>query len=161
MLAGIQDVKHELAVLLAGPEFLTALAAIDAEKGVTNPTPPAAAVFEGERFVKTSQGFPVVEVIGARTVYDTASQVQLAIHEVHVVWTQVGDDELTIVGELERLVRATRELLWPLQGALTLPGANSAPIQLISEEYSQLMPAKTHPFVKGAVTVLHVPTMSI
>jgi hypothetical protein len=158
MLGDLQDAKHEVAVLLGNAAFLTALAAVDTEKGVTSATPGPAAVFESERFVKTGQGFPVVEVIGIRSTYSSESQAKFAVHEVHIVWTHVGDDEQTITAQLERLVRATRDVLWPLLGPVTLPIANSGPLEVVSEEYSQLMPAQGHPFVKGAVTVLHVPT---
>lgn len=162
MLADIQDVKHELALLLLAPAFLATLAAVDVERGVTSATPGPAAVFEGEKFVKTGQGFPVVEVIGIRTVYGPdPQQAKFGVHEVQLAWTQVGDDELTITAQLERLVQATRDTVWPADGPITLPNAHSGPIEVASEEYSQLMPAQGHPFVKAAVVVLHVPTYAI
>ena len=162
MLAGIQDTKHEVALLLAAASFLVALAAVDAEKGIVDATPGPASIFEGEKFVKTGQGFPVVEVIGIRTVYaPDAQQAKVAVHELQVAWTHVGDDELTITGQLERMVEATRAIFWPTLGPVTLPNANSGPIEVVSDEYSQLMPAQGHPFVKGAVIVLHVPTYSV
>lgn len=162
MLADIQDVKHELALLLTAAGFLTALAAVDAERSITPATPGPSSVFETEKFVKTGQGFPVVEIVGVRTVYGPdPQQAKFAVHEVHVVWTHVGDDEQTITAQLERLVRATRDVFWPELGPITLPNANSGPIEVASEEYSQLMPAQGHPFVKGSVSVLHVPTFAV
>lgn len=162
MTGDLQSVKHVLAQLLASTQFLEALTAVDTEKGVSPATPGPTQVFEGEKFITTDQGYPVVEVIGIRTLYDsTSQQAKVASHEVHLVWTQVGDDELTITAQLERLVRATRDLFWPLEGAVTLPTVNSGPVEVVSEEYSQLMPAQGHPFVKGAVTVLHVSTYAI
>lgn len=162
MLAGIQDVKHELALLLSAAGFLTSLAAVDAERSIAPATPGPAAVFESEKFVKTGQGFPVVEIIGIRTVYGPdPQQAKFAVHEVQVAWTHVGDDELTITAQLERLVQATRDVFWPELGPVTLPNAHSGPIEVASEEYSQLMPAQGHPFVKGAVIVLHVPTFAV
>lgn len=161
MLAGIQDVKHEVALLLADVSFLTALAIVDSEKGITDATPGPTTVFEGEKFVKTGQGFPVVEVIGIRSVYAPDSQqAKVAVHELQVAWTHVGDDELTITAQIERLVSATRAVFWPVLGPVCLPAANSGPIEVVSDEYSQLMPALGHPFVKGAITVLHVPTFA-
>lgn len=164
MRGDLQDTKHEIAILLTSVVFLEALTAVDAEKGLTadQATPGPASVFEGEKFVKTGQGFPVVEVVGVRSVYASDAQyAKVAVHEVQIMWTHVGDDELTTTAQLERLVRATRDVFWPHDGAISLPGANSAPVEVVSEEYSQLMPASGHPFVKGAVTMLRVPTFVV
>lgn len=162
MTGDIQDVKHAIARELLGPDFLTVLAAVDAEKSVTSATPGPAAVFEGEKANLTGAGFPVAEVIGVSTIYDTESeQAKAATHEVQVVWTHVGDDELVITAQLERLVRATRDLFWPQTGPRVLIGINAAPLELVREEYTALMPAKDHPFVKGSGTTLRVPTLSL
>lgn len=161
MTGDIQDVKHAIARELLGPDFLIVLAAVDAEKGVTA-TPGPAAVFEGEKANLNGVGYPVAEVIGVSTIYDPASeQAKAATHEVQVVWTQAGDDELVITAQLERLVRATRDFFWPPSGPRVLIGINAAPLELVREEYTALMPAKDHPFVKGSGTTLRVPTLSL
>lgn len=154
--------KHELALLLRSAALLTCLAAVDAEKATGVVTPGPAVVFEGEKAVLTGLGYPVAEVIGLRTSYDSASQqAKSATHEVTVNWTQVGDDELTVTTHLERLVRATRDLFWPPTGPITLPAIASGPIELVSEEYSALFQATVSPFVKGSVSILRVPTESL
>lgn len=162
MTGDMQDVKHAIARELSGPDFLTVLAGVDTEKAVTIPTPGPAAVFEGEKANLAGFGYPVAEVIGAKTVYgQTDEQGKSAVHEVQVVWTHVGDDELTITAQLERLVRATRDLFWPPTGLRVLIGINAAPLEVVREEYTALMPATDHPFVKGAATTLLVPTVSL
>lgn len=162
MKGDIEDVKHELALLLQAASFLTLLTAVDLEKGTSVVTPGPAVVFEGEKANLTGQGYPVCEVIGLRTVYEAASdQTKTATHDVQVSWTQVGDDELTITTQVERLVRATRDLLWPHDGPINLPALASAPIELVSEEYSELFKGKDVPFVKGSMTVLRVTTFSL
>lgn len=162
MRGDIEDVKHELALLLQAPGFLTLLTAVDAEKSTTIVTPGPAAVFEGEKASKTGMGYPVAEVIGLRTTYDAPSnEAKVAIHDVQIAWTQVGDDELTITTHVERLVRATRDLVWPANGPASLPALASAPMELVSEEYSELFKGKEYPFVKGSMTVLRVTTLSL
>jgi hypothetical protein len=135
---------------------------VDAEKGTSIVTPPPAVVFEGEKAVLTGQGYPVCEVIGLRTVYDPASnQAKVAMHEVQISWTHVGDDELTVTTQVERLVRATRDLFWPAAGPIALTNLASPPIEFLSEEYSELFKGKDFPFIKGSMTVLRVTTLSL
>lgn len=162
MRGDIEDTKFEVAQLLRSAAFLTLLTAVDVEKSTGIVTPGPAAVFEGEKAVKTGQGYPVVEVIGVRTVYQPeSSQAKAATHEVQISWTHVGDDELTIATQVERLVRATRDLLWPAAGPAELTALASAPIELVSEEYTELFKGKEFPFVKGALTVVRVTTLSV
>lgn len=162
MRGDIEDVKHELALLLQAASFVTLLTAVDAEKGTSVVTPAPAAIFEGEKASKTGMGYPVAEVIGLRTVYDNPSdQAKVAIHDVQIAWTHVGDDELTITTQVERLVRATRDLVWPHDGPASLTNLASAPIELVSEEYSELFKGKDVAFVKGSMTVLRVTTLSL
>lgn len=163
MLGDIQDVKHALALVLGGPEFLTVLAAVDAEKAVSIATPGPTQVFEGEKTTLTDQGFPVAEIIGNRTLYNSDSeQAKDATHEIQVMWTHVGDDELTITAQLERLVRATRDVLWPAEGLRVLPGVNACPTEILSEEYTALMPTtQARQFVKGSATTMRVRTLTV
>lgn len=161
MKGDMEDCKHELALLLQSAAFVTLLAAVDVEKGTSVVTPGPAVVFEGEKAVLTGLGYPVCEVIGLRTVYAPESQQsKVAAHDIQVAWTHVGDDELTIATQVERLVRATRDLFWPHDGPITLPALASAPIELVSEEYSALFKGKDVAFVKGSMTVLRVSTLS-
>lgn len=162
MKGDIQDVKHELALLLASSQFTTVLTAIDAEKGVASPTPGPTAVHEGEKANTDAVGYPVCEVIGIRTLYGTVDQqTKEAMHEISIAWTQCGDDELTVTAQLERLVRATRDLFWPAGGAGILVALASQPIAIVSEEYSELLPARDQSFVKGSATVVHVITLTL
>lgn len=167
MLGDIQDTKHALALLLAGPEFLTVLAAVDAEKAVSIATPGPTQVFEGEKATLSDQGYPTVEIVGLRTTYDANSeQAKDATHELQTIWTQIGDDELTIVAQLERLIRATRDVLWPVDGPRVLPGVNACPTEVVSEEYVGLLPTsgtakRFGAFVKGAAITMRVRTLTV
>lgn len=162
MQGDIEDVKRELATMLRSAAFVACLAAVDAEKPVATVTPGPAVVFEGEKANLSGVGYPVAEVVGLKTSYDeNAQQSKVATHEVSILWTQVGDDELTITTQLERLVRATRDLFWPATGPVNLPALASAPILIGSEEYTALLPAQGHPFVKGSSTMLRVETESV
>lgn len=154
----MEDAKHEVALQMASPAFATVLAGVDAEKGGAMTTPPPAAVFEGAKAIKTGQGYPVCEVIGLRTLYDEPSQqTKEATHEIGIYWTHVGDDEMTIQTQVERLVRATRDLLWNALATLIA----SEPIEVVSEEYAPLMPAADHPFVKASETVIRLRTLAV
>lgn len=162
MRGDIQDVKQAIAQALRSQSFLNVLAAVDAEKVVAMATPGPTQVFEGAKVVKTDQGFPVAEVIGVTTTYDaTTEQAKVAVHEIQVIWTHVGDDELTITAQLERLVRATRDLFWPPEGPVVLPNVASAPLQLVREEYTALMQGLAHPFVQASGTTMQVPTLTL
>lgn len=162
MKGDIQDVKAALKLELASSAFLAVLAAVDAEKRVTSATPGPTQVFAGEKFVKSDQGYPVAEIVGVRTIYaETEEHAKAAVHEVQIIWTQVGDDEMTITAEIERLVRGTRDYFWPSTGPIVLPGVNAGPLEIASEEYVELMPAKDHPFVKGSATTLRIPTITL
>lgn len=162
MKGDIGDVKHELALLIGSAAFLAVLAAVDVEKAVSAATPGPTKVYEGEKVSIDNLGYPVCEVVGHRTLYDPADeQVKTGTHQISLQWTQVGDDELTITAQLERLVRATRDLLWPATGPVSLPVIASAPIAIVSEEYSDLMPATIGGFVKGSVVMLTVQTVTV
>lgn len=160
----MEDTKRAVAMVLASSAFLAILAAIDVEKDtraangdlVTTPAPTV--VIPGQAASPGAQGYPIAEIMGGRTDYAPgAQQSKDALHEVTVHWTQVGDDATTIDRELERLVRATRDLFW--NGSL--PEIGNAPTQVVSEEYSDLLPAKDRPFVKGSQTLLRVATFAL
>ena len=168
MLGDIADVKHALALRLQSDDFATALAAVDSEKADGIDTPVPTAVFEGEKVNLSDVGYPVGEIIAVKTVYRQDDDAKIAVHEIHVFWTQTGDDELTITAHVERLVRATRDLFWPtdpitgVTAKVNLPEVNSFPIVFVSEDYTALAPKvnKTG-FVKGSWTVLLVPTATV
>ncbi len=154
----IEDAKHQIAQLILASTFAAALAAVDAEKGSAVATPIAASVYEGSKQVKNGQGYPVCEVIGHKTEYDPADQeAKSATHEIGVYWTQIGDDELTITTQLERLVRATRDVCWNAG----LEAIASAPVEVVTEEYGPLLPGRDGPFVKGSQTILRVRTYAL
>jgi hypothetical protein len=164
----IADVKHALAVRLTSDDFATALAAVDDEKADGIATPVPTAVFESEKVNLSDVGYPVGELIAVKTVYEQQGDAKLAVHEIHIFWTQTGDDELTITQNVERLVRATRDLFWPtdpmtgVTQRISLPEVHSGPIVFVSEDYTALAPKvnKTG-FVKGSWTVLLVTTVTV
>lgn len=159
----IQDVKNALKAVLLSAEFLLVLAAVDADKAVTIATPGPTQVFTGEKQVKTDQGYPVVELIGHRTQFvSNDEQVKDTVHEIDITWTHVGDDELLVTAQLERMVKATRNILWPETGATTLPGVNATPTLIVSEDYSPLMQGRAAgTFVKGSAIAVQIRTLSL
>jgi len=163
MRGDIEDVKHELAILLVSASFAAALADVDAEKATTRATPVPKVIYESERLTLSGQGFPVGELLGKRTTYSSSdAELKTALHEVDILWTQNGDNELVITQDLERLVRATRDLLWPPTGPISLHALASGPIELIAEEYTALMPNPQHgPFIKGSATTIRVLTLTL
>lgn len=159
----IEDAKRAVAERLRSAQFLDLLAAIDARKGGAT-TPPPVSIFEGEKAVAVDEGYPVGAVVGARTAYSTDANVEKdAAHEIQVVWTDTGDDELVMTRNLERLVRATRDLFWPAgTSGLVLQEIRSAPVIVRGDEYSALMPTDEHgPFIKAASTQLLITTYAL
>src|ERR1700692_3599041 len=96
MVGDIEDVKHAILLILASATFTTALTAVDAEKrpaAGARATPGPASLFDYETRTMRGQPFPIGEVIGIRSVYGMDAQAKAAVHEVQIVWTQVGDSE--------------------------------------------------------------------
>lgn len=164
MAGDVEDAKHQIALKLQSDDFLNALAAIDIEKDDGTSTAQPTQIFEGEKVNISDSGYPVCELIAYRSRYDVNTDAKDVVHEVHIFWTQAGDDELTITRDLERLMRATRDVFWP-QGAQRDPfiGTNwSTPLILVSEDYTHLAPKinKTG-FIKGSWMVVLVHTISV
>ncbi len=163
MLGDIEDVKHQIALLLAsasaganGSTFAQNLAALDTEKndGVTTPSP--AEIHETERAQLTN--YPGCLLIARDTNYDLEAgpTLQDGTHLLEVVWFQVGDDEAVVTKQVERLVRATRLTLW----GTTFGGAiNAAPLQVIRDNYADLAPSGETAFLKGGRTFVAVATL--
>ncbi len=155
----LEDVKRAIAQRLRSARFLEILAGVDAEKADGSTTPAPAEVTEGERVFPKGQAYPVGEVVGVRTAYASEANVEKdAAHEVHIVWTMTGDDELVITRVLERLVRATRDLFWNQ----SLDELHTPWVIVRGEEYSGLLPNDEHaPFYKAASTQVLVTTYSL
>lgn len=153
----MEAAKRAVAVRLQSAEFTALLAAIDAEKG-EGVTPGPTHVYRGRCSAPGEFGFPIAEVVGRISHYaEEENQVKAAVHEIAVIWTQTGDDGEAISTHLERLLRATRDLLW---NAL-LEEIASTPVIVVSEEYSDLLPSSQQPFVQFSETLLRVPTIAI
>lgn len=164
MTGDIEDVQRAIAQRLRSQTFLDILAAVDAEKGDGSSTPAPVSIFEGERAVSPTEGYPVGAVVGARTAYSTDANVDKdAAHEIQVVWTQTGDDELVITRHLQRLARATRDLFWPSGSpGISLEELHTPPVIVRGDEYSALMPTDEHPpFIKAASTQILVTTYTL
>lgn len=160
----IEDVKRAIALRLRSARFAEVLTAVDTEKGDSATTPVPVSIFEGEKAVLPAEGYPHGMVVGARTAYAIDANVDKdAAHELQIVWTQVGDDELVITRQLERLVRATRDLLWPSGSpGITLEELHTPPVIVRGDEYSALMPTDAHPvFIKAASTQVLVSTYAL
>lgn len=160
----IEDVKRVVAERLRSAQFLEILAAIDARKADPTATPAPVSIFEGEKAVDSAEGYPHGMVIGVRTAYASEANVEKdAAHEIQIVWTETGDEELVITRRLERLVRATRDLFWPPgTSGIVLPEIRSGPVMVRGDEYSALTPDDEHgPFIKAAATQLLITTYAL
>jgi hypothetical protein len=104
--------------------------------------------------VMSINSFPALELFGLSSDFDAQGSEQAASHRIGALWTVCGDSEAVIVRTVQRLVLATRRVLW----RRALWNVGSAPIHVESEEYSQLFPATDHPFVKGGRLVIRVDT---
>lgn len=152
----IEDVKHQIAVLLAGATFtanLTALAAAKAD-GIT--TPALAQIEECEKAQLVN--FPAVRLIGLATTFnnDDENGLQEGTHEIAVDVVHVGDDEATLTKHIERLVRAARATLW---GTTLGSGINATPLLVQREDYGALAPGVDTAFYKGGGLVVLVTTL--
>lgn len=147
-----EDVKRTLKRMIEGPEFIAKLASVVTTKGDgTWPTLPVT-VYAEERL--THDRFPMAELIVYRSSFDDEEWVKKTVHQIGVRWTAVGPDEVTVTRQVERLVRATTDLLWMSNLDMLV---QSGPIRVTDEDYSPLLPTATHPFVKSGLVLLHVP----
>lgn len=155
MLGDIEDVKHQIALIIAGAAFTAQLATIDAEKddGITTPAP--AQVEECEKANFTN--YPACRVIGLGAEYDQDSNAAKdGRHLVSVDFLQTGDDEATVTKQVERLVRAARDVLWE---SLLGEGINAAPTIVTREDYGQLAVNENNAFLKGGGLIVQVSTV--
>lgn len=160
MVGDIESVKTELAAVLANTAtaidrfgatkyFNDALDTVNAEKNDGHVTPYPASIYPYERAVIES--YPAVELQGLVTTYQPEDDVKAGTQRVAVVWTVVGDNEASVTTDVERLVRATRDVLWR---SLLSADLGLAPIHVESEDYSALAPGGPNPFMKGGRVVL-------
>src|SRR3954469_5463847 len=129
------DVKNDLAVLLARPGFRAALVAACAEKQTGFLPPLPVTVYREERLSHVV--FPMCELIAYRTTYVHQDVVKAADVFIGARWTAVAKDERSVTRYIEALVRATVDLLW----GVSLPRCNSGPILVTEEDYSPLVPS--------------------
>lgn len=156
MTGDIETVKQGIAAALASSAFTDALAAVNAEQGGAYATPPPAVIYPYERAVPET--YPAIELQGLTSTYNVEDDVKQVTHRIAVVVTQVGDNEQTITTDIERLVRATRDLLFRsvLDGQRGL-----APMLIESENYSALAPnPRTGALMKGGMVVLAATTFA-
>lgn len=167
MLGDIEDVAHQIALLIGsnrdginGSTFAENLAAIDAEKndGVTTTAPIAEQIFEAQKASVSANGFPACQIIAGRTAFaqDDNPTLQEGTHRLTILWLHLGDDEVTVAKQIQRLVRATRMTLW----GSTFDGLiNAAPLLVQDEDYSDLAPVEGSAFLKGGRSIVLVPTL--
>lgn len=152
MQGDIDDVKKAIKSALQGPGFAAALSDVVTGDGDGFWPPPVAAVYQEERLSHLL--FPMAEVIGYRSTFAENDTVKATMHEIGVRWTAIGKNEAEVTKYVERLVRATTDLLWMTD--LNLQVA-SGPIIVFEEDYSPLVPTSEHPFVKSGLVMLRVP----
>lgn len=146
------DVKAALVRQLTGPGFVAALQALVLEKGDGVWPRLPVTVYPNER--NTHDTFPMAELIAYRSTFSEETTVKQTAHQIGVRWTDVGPTEEAVTQTIERLVRATTDLLW--DSTLDTLVA-SGPILVTEEDYSPLMPTPLHPFVKSGLIMMTVP----
>lgn len=152
MIGDADDIKRALRRYLQGPEFQTVLARIAAEKGDGFYPPLPVYIYQEERLSHLT--FPMAELVVYRSVFNDDDVVKRTVHEIGIRWTAVAKDEATVTKYVERLVRATTDLLW----LSTLDTqVQSGPIVVTEEDYSPLVPSVDHPYVKSGIVMLQVP----
>ena len=146
------DVKAALVRQLTGQGFVAALQAVVTEKGDGLWPALPVTVYPNER--TTHVVFPMAELIIYRSTFSDDDVVKKTLHQIGVRWTDVGPTEALVTETIERLTRATTDLLW--DSTLDTLVA-SGPILVQEEDYSPLIPTPTHPFVKSSLVMIHVP----
>lgn len=151
MLGDLDDVKRDIAHLLLGPEFRNQLATVVSEKqdGFVPLFP--AAVYQEERL--SNNVFPSAELVGYRERFPEHDIVKHVEIEIGVRWTAVAKDERTVTRYVELLTRTTVDLLW----GRVLPRVQGGPILVTEVDYSPLVPAVEHPYVKSSLVLITVP----
>lgn len=157
MTGDIETVKKGIAEALASPAFAAALTAVNVEQDDGYTTAAPAVIYPYERAVP--EAYPVFELQGLSTAYDPNDDVKNATHRIAVVCTQVGDNEASITTDVERLIRAARDLLWR---SVLNADRGLAPMLVESENYSQLTPNPNGDgtFVKGGMLILSAETFA-
>lgn len=155
MTGDIESVKTAIAAALNGTGFTDALAAVNVDKNDGYTTPGPAVGYPYERAVL--EAYPAFELVGLATGYGEDEDLKKATHQIAVLWTVAGDNEATLTTDVERLVRATRDLLWRsvLGGQVGL-----APMLVVSDDYSPLAPGNGHPFMKGGRVIVSATTLT-
>jgi hypothetical protein len=101
----------------------------------------------------TLDQFPACELLGRASDPQGSNEAQEYVHSLSVVWTLVGDDEATLVAQVERVILATRQLTYR---TLLDPSLHGAPMVPGRESYSMLARTRglSSPLVKaGAIDV--------
>lgn len=151
MLGDMDDIKRDLAHLLSSPAFRTCLASVVAEKqdGFVPLLP--AAVYQEERL--SHLVFPMAELIGYRATFVEQDMVKHINHEIGVRWTAVARDEHTVTRYVELLTRASVDLIF----GEVLQRVRSGPMWVTEVDYSPLVPAVDHPYMKSSLVMVTVP----
>jgi hypothetical protein len=152
----VEAVKKTLATWLASSRFSDALAAVNAEQNDGYTTPGLQAVYGYERAV--IEAYPAVELQGLRTDYAQDDDLKNATHSIAIVFTQVGDNEAAVTTDVERLVRAARDMCWR---SVLDAQEGLAPLVVVSEDYSALAPDPNgNPFMKGGRLIVAAQTLT-
>lgn len=150
-LGDVYDIKRELAALLSSPLFRQTLTSVVvAKQDGFMPLLPAA-IFQEERLSKLV--FPMAELVAYREKFVEQDLVKHVEHDIGVRWTAVAKDERTVTRYVELLTRATVDILF---GAV-LPAVDGGPILVTEVDYSPLVPAVEHPYVKSSLVMITVP----
>jgi len=152
ILGDMDDVKRDLSGLLRSPAFRQQMTrVVNKQQDGFLPLLPAA-IYQEERL--SHLVFPMAELIGYHSTFVEQDIVKYTQHDVGVRWTAVAKDEHTVTRLIEVLTRTTVDLLW---GAI-LPRVHSGPILVKEVDYSPLVPAVEHPYLKSSLVMVTVQT---
>lgn len=148
----MDDVKRVLKRMIDGPGFTEALSSAVVEKGDGYWPRLPAVVYENERLTHTS--FPMAELLSYQSTFSDDDVVKKTRHRIGIRWTVACDTEAAATRDVERLVRATTDMLWCSNLDTRV---QSGPILVEEEDYSPIIATPQHPFVKSATVILNVP----
>ncbi len=146
------DVKRSIARMINSSLFVASLSTVCVGKGDGFWPQLPVFVFQEERL--SHLVFPMAELIVYRTSYAPDEVIKQAEHTIGVRWTAVARSEHDVTETVERLVRATTDMLWVNNLDSQV---QCGPIRVLTEDYSPLAPAADHPYVKSGLVMLAVP----
>jgi len=150
-----ESLSKAFAAWVSSSRYSDALTAVNNEKADGHVTPAPRAVYPHERVVP--EDYPAVQVIVTAGDYDPDADTKDVSYEFMVAFAQVGDSEAAVTTDVQRLMRAGRDVFFRsvLDGGLGLQ-----PIGIVREDYSQLGNYNGSAFLKAGWVTFRATTFS-